>query len=209
VSNPCRFCGATDQLTKEHIWPVWLRDYLPPFDEDDDIERWSPATRRQRWRQPFLTTTVKAFYDDCNNGWMAALEAAAKPIVGPMVIGQAMDLDGDAQQIVANWVALKGLDAQLLVVAVVRFRPVGVVVNGLEGLRETGVLNQLVPVQDEVAVRAAEVLGWDGHYRSDSKRTFLLVAFIVVSHVAGIPALKGSRYPACRACFAHVVAKLG
>jgi len=42
---------------------------------------------------------------------MANIEAAAKPIVGPMVIGQPMDLDADAQQIVANWVALKGLVA--------------------------------------------------------------------------------------------------
>jgi hypothetical protein len=66
---------------------------------------------------------------------------------------------------------------QLLVVAVVRFRPVGVVVNGLEGFRETGVLDQLVLVQDEVAVRTAEVRGWDGRPRNN--RTFL-VFFILI-----------------------------
>jgi hypothetical protein len=44
VSSPCRFCGATDrQITKEHIWPDWLRDYLPPGSELGDIERYSPA----------------------------------------------------------------------------------------------------------------------------------------------------------------------
>jgi hypothetical protein len=37
-----------------------------------------------------------------------AYRGAAKPIVGPMVIGQPTELDGGAQQIVANWVALKG-----------------------------------------------------------------------------------------------------
>jgi hypothetical protein len=42
---------------------------------------------------------------------MADIEAAAKPIVGPMFIGQPMDLDAAAQRIVANWVALKGLVA--------------------------------------------------------------------------------------------------
>jgi len=42
---------------------------------------------------------------------MSQLESAVEPIVGPMVIGQAMNLDADAQQIVANWVALKGLVA--------------------------------------------------------------------------------------------------
>jgi hypothetical protein len=111
-TTPCRFCGATDRkITKEHVWPDWLRDYLPPFTDRADIERYSPATRRQRLPQPFLTTTVRAFCDGCNSGWMADIEAAAKPIVGPMVIGQPMDLDASAQQIVANWVALKGLVA--------------------------------------------------------------------------------------------------
>jgi hypothetical protein len=42
---------------------------------------------------------------------MSQLEAEAKPIVGPMVLGEAMDLGVDAQRIVANWVALKGLVA--------------------------------------------------------------------------------------------------
>jgi hypothetical protein len=87
VSNPCRFCGATNrQITKEHIWPDWLRDYLPPVSELGDIERYSPGTKRQRLPQPFLRTTVRAFCDGCNSGWMADIEAAAKPIVGPMVV---------------------------------------------------------------------------------------------------------------------------
>jgi hypothetical protein len=37
---------------KEHVWPDWLRDYLPLFSDLGDIERYSPATRRQRWREP-------------------------------------------------------------------------------------------------------------------------------------------------------------
>jgi hypothetical protein len=87
VSNPCRFCGATNrQITKEHVWPDWLRDYLPPVSELGDIERYSPGTKRQRLPQPFLRTTVRAFCDGCNSGWMADIEAAAKPIVGPMVV---------------------------------------------------------------------------------------------------------------------------
>src|SRR5687767_10269708 len=83
VSNRCRFCGATNrQITKEHVWPNWLRDYLPPFDDDADVERHSPGTSREGWRQPWLTSTVRAFCDSCNHGWMADIEAAAMPIVG-------------------------------------------------------------------------------------------------------------------------------
>jgi hypothetical protein len=112
VSNPCRFCGVTNrQITKEHVWPDWLRDYLPPVSELHDIERYSPGTKRQRLPQPFLRTTVRAFCDGCNSGWMADIEAAAKPIVDPMVVWPGDGFDADAQQIVANWVALKGLVA--------------------------------------------------------------------------------------------------
>jgi hypothetical protein len=71
----------------------------------------APGTSREEWRQPWLTSTVRAFCDSCNHGWMADIEAAAMPIVGPMVINQPMDLDANAQQIVANWVALKVLVA--------------------------------------------------------------------------------------------------
>ena len=102
---------GTARSQKEHVWPDWLRDYLPPFSDLADTERYSPGTRLQRWQQPLLTTTVRAFCDGCNSGWMGDIEAAAKPIVGPIVVGQAMELDAHAQQIVANWVALKGLVA--------------------------------------------------------------------------------------------------
>jgi hypothetical protein len=112
VTSPCTFCGATDrQITNEHVWPAWLRDYLPAVRPHGYSERWSSATGRQRWPQPILTATVRVFCDRCNSGWMSRLEHAAKPIVGPMVSGQAVELDPTAQQVAANWVALKGLVA--------------------------------------------------------------------------------------------------
>lgn len=70
----------TARSPKEHVWPDWLRDYLPPFSDLADTERYSPGTRRQRWQQPLLTTTVRAFCDGCNSGWMGDIEAAAKPM---------------------------------------------------------------------------------------------------------------------------------
>jgi hypothetical protein len=112
VPNACRFCGATDRkITKEHVWPEWLADFLARPRSLAHAERWSSTSRRQAFRQPFLSATVKAFCDECNNGWMSELEAAAKPIVGPMVVDEVTDLDADAQRIVANWITVKGLVA--------------------------------------------------------------------------------------------------
>jgi hypothetical protein len=112
VPNACLFCGATDRkITKEHIWPQWLADVLRGLPRLGRVERWSSTAGGQASRQPFLSSTVKVFCDECNNGWMSQLEAAAKPLVGPMVLDEAMDLDAAAQRIVANWIAVKGLVA--------------------------------------------------------------------------------------------------
>jgi hypothetical protein len=112
VPNPCRFCGATDrQITREHVWPAWLRDFLPKLTGPGHAERWSSASGRERWQQKPLSATVREFCEDCNSGWMSELEYAAKPVVGPMVAGQTVKLDETAQEIVAKWVAVKGLVA--------------------------------------------------------------------------------------------------
>lgn len=112
MTSRCRFCGATDRkITNEHVWPEWLADFLPGMPPLGQAERWSSGVGHERFRQPFLSATVRVFCEECNSGWMSDLENVAKPIVGPMVTGQALELDAAAQEIVANWVALKGLVA--------------------------------------------------------------------------------------------------
>jgi hypothetical protein len=111
-TTPCRFCGATDQkITNEHVWPEWREDFVPTSTGLGHTERWSSASGRESWQQPMLTATVRMFCKPCNMGWMSDIEAAAKPIVGPMVQGIATTLDPIAQQTVANWAVLKGLVA--------------------------------------------------------------------------------------------------
>lgn len=112
VPNRCRFCGTTNrQITREHIWPAWFADYLPPLGKPGHAVRWSSDSGRQWWRQPALSATVRTFCDTCNSGWMSDIEAAAKPIVGPMMTGHATELNAAAQRIVANWAVVKGLVA--------------------------------------------------------------------------------------------------
>jgi hypothetical protein len=112
---PCRFCGATDRkITKEHVWPEWLEDFVPPSSGPGYAERWSSADGRQEWKEQLLSATIRKFCDACNNGWMGDIEGAAKPMVGPMVEGTPATLDEVAQRAVANWVVLKGLVAALV-----------------------------------------------------------------------------------------------
>lgn len=114
MTNPCWFCGGTDRkITKEHVWPQWLADFLPGKGTVNHAERWSSDVGRQRFPQPFLSATVRKFCDGCNNGWMGGVEGTAKDIVGPMAQGIPTTLDAAAQRAVANWVAVKGLVAAL------------------------------------------------------------------------------------------------
>ena len=112
MPNPCRFCGATDRkITKEHVWPEWLKNFMPSGAERGLTERWSTESGHQEWESGLLDATVRMFCDTCNNGWMADIEGAAKDLVGPMVQGVAATLDAYAQRMVANWAVLKGLVA--------------------------------------------------------------------------------------------------
>lgn len=93
----CVFCGATP-VTKEHVWPQWLsrEDWAELLHRaGDDL----PQLRLGIGAMPDGTTGVVNFLKDrgrsasvarhvvkaacasCNNGWMAALEAEAKPVL--------------------------------------------------------------------------------------------------------------------------------
>lgn len=57
----------------------------------------------REWTAPSFTSEAKVVCKDCNEGWMNDLEAAAKPILAPMLRGKRVVLDTDAQAIVARW----------------------------------------------------------------------------------------------------------
>lgn len=53
--------------------------------------------------------TANCVCSGCNSGWMERIEAAARPVVTPMIQGNTISLSRDAQDIVAGWLALKAI----------------------------------------------------------------------------------------------------
>jgi hypothetical protein len=103
----CIWCGK-GPLTDEHLWPKWLRkrgivsaDPLEHLSgQDAPAEKWE-----RNWRAPDATRTAAIVCEPCNTGWMNDLEAAAAPILEPMMRGEARTLDVAEQDIVALWAA--------------------------------------------------------------------------------------------------------
>lgn len=56
--------------------------------------------------------TIRSVCASCNNGWMSALEAAAKPKLLPLITGQEVSLSTDDQLLVAQWIAMKIMVAE-------------------------------------------------------------------------------------------------
>jgi hypothetical protein len=105
----CIFCGGTP-LTLEHLWPDWLRRELGPvgrsahhLEQDEN----GVETRDVTFETPPFNQQVRAVCATCNGGWMSELEAAAKPILLPLIEGRGGNLDRREQQVVATWALLK------------------------------------------------------------------------------------------------------
>ena len=106
----CLFCGSVDGLTREHVWPRWIVDVLP------DGHRWTTRTRVGLVDgQPHVETgepygardscswTARVACGECNNGWMSRLEEEAKPVIGPLLRGEDLAVDGVTSSSISRW----------------------------------------------------------------------------------------------------------
>jgi hypothetical protein len=107
VARKCVFCGG-ERVTKEHVFPDWLKDVLPPGQKLMWHSRRSRAVGStpedpEIWEGPTLETEVKRVCHTCNHEWMSDLEGDAKPILIPMILGKPARLSVPNQEIVAAW----------------------------------------------------------------------------------------------------------
>jgi hypothetical protein len=80
----CIFCGSSEKLTKEHIFPAWLQRYLGIGTQELNIVFYSenPQTMHSTVYGRHLNRNVCR---KCNNEWMSQLESAVGPLLKDML----------------------------------------------------------------------------------------------------------------------------
>lgn len=105
----CPFCGGSEQLTIEHVWPRWVSETLREMPGLKNRDR-PFVLRGNRARRKVRSIDISArICHLCNNRWLATLEQRAQRSLAPMVRGEAAALDQTEQMLAATWAAKTAL----------------------------------------------------------------------------------------------------
>lgn len=117
----CVFCGMTG-VTKQHMWPDWLKTILPRSGESHtqfitrfDLRTAGVAIVRPELhfpRGPVGARKIRRVCATCNSGWISRLENDAKPYLSALILNQSIEIDGPAQAAIAAWAALFSIVAE-------------------------------------------------------------------------------------------------
>jgi hypothetical protein len=104
--SECIFCEG-NPLTAEHLFSNWLRNIVPR-DEDS----WSGGTLYGsepsfRGKRDLFSVKYRVVCGACNGGWMSEIEAAAKPVLAPLILNQRIEMGPSEIQKLASWITLK------------------------------------------------------------------------------------------------------
>jgi hypothetical protein len=115
----CVFCQARDRkITKEHVWPKWLRLVIeggegPLLDRKRvHLTRDGEVVTQDTWREFPIDWEVSGPCKPCNEGWMERIEGATQPILKPMLRDEPVQLEVAAQDTLAQWATLRMMMAQ-------------------------------------------------------------------------------------------------
>jgi len=92
----CPFCGSSEELTDEHIWPRWVSK---EFRTMGRVLSPLPGLRKPR-REIDITTHVCR---PCNNDWLGTLENDVSAILRPMLWGECVPLPPHHQVLIGTW----------------------------------------------------------------------------------------------------------
>lgn len=119
--KPCVFCGEYADLTKEHIWGKWIRDYIPVDPKpvmmrDVEVSKSGLPDKVSITKRAgsALGMTRKIVCAPCNNEWMSRIQARAKPFLIPLLEGRRTALGIEAQAAIATWATMVTMTAEFM-----------------------------------------------------------------------------------------------
>ena len=107
----CIFCGGRP-ISKEHTWAKWLRQYVPmsATDHNESLATIGIATIRQRIARrrsgDLRRRGVKCVCEQCNNGWMSAMQNVNKEVLVSLATGKSTLITVEQQINLAAWIAI-------------------------------------------------------------------------------------------------------
>jgi hypothetical protein len=106
----CIFCGRPG-LTHEHVWPDWLKQYIPKDMTDytaltATIHPTHSELRRKKQPGDIRSRRLRIVCKECNNGWMSRLQENAKPSLLHLVQGEVTAFDVPTQSLLSSSVAM-------------------------------------------------------------------------------------------------------
>lgn len=109
----CIFCGG-GPISKEHIFPDWMREIFPRTDKDthrqgtvswgldgDGKPKATPKVERKQGHAAGKRPKVTCI--PCNNRWISTLDRKTKPLLVRLMKSQSYVLSIDEQQLLATW----------------------------------------------------------------------------------------------------------
>jgi hypothetical protein len=111
----CIFCRREAPLSKQHVWPDWLRGIFPSQPVDaihsqmrthlvDGALEFSPSGKIRNG--DMLTTKYRKVCRECNNGWISVVEEAAKPIAQKLILGKEFTIENDELLTFSIWISI-------------------------------------------------------------------------------------------------------
>lgn len=107
----CIFCGATKNITEEHVFSVWMHKYLPTRNRRS---RYALMSRERindfKTKEGGVNSLrQRVVCRNCNNTWMSATETKVKASLIPLMAAEKFGLTAERQRDLARWAVLKSI----------------------------------------------------------------------------------------------------
>lgn len=111
MSVGCIFCSGNGRLSKEHIYPDWLKEHLIRSDAGlsrHKVTQNSQEPKTGKLQRPidFHKQKLRVVCESCNNGWMSRLQSLSKPHLIPLLNGDWSNLTEESYNVISAWSAM-------------------------------------------------------------------------------------------------------